>query len=190
LLRKIILGLLTIKPASGYDLKAKLDQFEDIFGPAQQSQIYRELNHLKQQGAVMYQTEHNEGRPDKKLYYITEIGNELFIKWLKRDLESRAQKFRDELDIKMFFGHQLNRSEIVSQLNLFIEAGSKELSTYEKAKKENSICERDDVLYQGLILERKCLTIQAQIDWAKKSISKIICNNECFEVSHNNEEYS
>ena len=51
-LKHAILGFLSFKPLSGYDLKKAFDNSVRHFWPANQSQIYRTLSQMTDEGLV------------------------------------------------------------------------------------------------------------------------------------------
>jgi DNA-binding PadR family transcriptional regulator len=64
-LRQAILGFLSIRPLSGYDLKRTFDQSVRHFWSADQAAIYRMLGELEADGLVEYERIAQETRPDR-----------------------------------------------------------------------------------------------------------------------------
>ena len=79
-----ILGFLNYRPLSGYDLKKVFDNSVRHFWPADQSQIYRTLAKLAEQGYVEQEIVRGLDRPDRKEYRITPAGQEALHTWLLR----------------------------------------------------------------------------------------------------------
>src|SRR5512142_2217155 len=77
-----ILGFLNYHPYTGYDLKKIFDSSVRHFWPADQSQIYRTLANLTDQGFVKMQKIAQEERPDRKVYHITAAGRQELLQWL------------------------------------------------------------------------------------------------------------
>ncbi|MET9675158.1 helix-turn-helix transcriptional regulator [Streptomyces sp. NPDC006482] len=73
----VLLGFVAMRPCTGYDLKRWLGSEMGRMGrlPSQQSQIYRTLARMTADGWVAYDVERNEGRPDSKVYRVTEAGD-------------------------------------------------------------------------------------------------------------------
>ncbi len=69
-----ILGFLNYHPYTGYDLKKIFDTSIRHFWPADQSQIYRTLARLEENGWAVMERIPQEDRPDRKVYHITEAG--------------------------------------------------------------------------------------------------------------------
>ena len=77
-----ILGLLSWRPLSGYDLKKIFDTSVRHFWPADQAQIYRTLSRLAEKGWAEMEVIEQSDRPDRKLYHITEAGRAELHAWL------------------------------------------------------------------------------------------------------------
>src|SRR5687768_3931891 len=80
----VILGLLTFREMSGYDLKQLINKSITHFywSPAK-SQIYGELRRLESHGLVTMREVPQTLRPDKRLYRITPQGTEAMMRWLE-----------------------------------------------------------------------------------------------------------
>ena len=90
-----ILGVLGRKPCSGYELARYLK----VVWPAKHSQIYPILTKLEQQGLLVYEHVVQSGKPDKKIFYITEKGKRVLEKWIVQTPSVSTN--RDEFLIKM-----------------------------------------------------------------------------------------
>jgi DNA-binding PadR family transcriptional regulator len=110
-LRYALLGLLTEKPMSGYDLAKTIEGSEDIFWKASTSQIYRELAKLAADNLVEVEIQQQEGRPNKKVYNSTEMGRATFRTWLLES--SEANIYRVEFLIRAFFFDRLPAEDAV-----------------------------------------------------------------------------
>jgi PadR family transcriptional regulator AphA len=73
-LRTTILGLLSWKPSSGYDLKRIISNSEVFYWSGNNNQIYKSLLDLQKDGFVTHQTLVQEHLPAKKIYSITDKG--------------------------------------------------------------------------------------------------------------------
>jgi PadR family transcriptional regulator, regulatory protein AphA len=81
-LEHAILGFLSYRPFSGYDLKKIFDTSVRHFWYADQSQIYRTLAHMTEQGLTEIEVVEQSDRPDRKLYHITPAGLQELRSWL------------------------------------------------------------------------------------------------------------
>ena len=75
-LEHAILGFLNYRPLTGYSLKKIFDTSVQHFWPADQSQIYRTLSRLEEDGWAKMEVVEQENRPNRKVYHITDSGQE------------------------------------------------------------------------------------------------------------------
>jgi len=111
-LEHAILGFLQYEPASGYDLKAIFDLSVQHFWPADQSQIYRTLGRLAEQGLAEKVVVEQEDHPDRKVYHITEAGREALHAWLTTPLAMKGGRSAEL--IQVFFAGQLTDAEVLA----------------------------------------------------------------------------
>jgi DNA-binding PadR family transcriptional regulator len=113
-LKHAILGFLSISPLTGYDLKKAFDQSVRHFWPANQSQIYRTLAELDDDGLVTKDVIAREDRLDMKVYHLSEAGLAELRRWLAAPLPS--QDTREPLLIQVFFAGQITDAELLGVL--------------------------------------------------------------------------
>ncbi len=101
-----ILGLLSIAPMSGYDLAQAAERSVGRFWPVSKSQVYAELARLEPLGLVRGTEIAQDRRPDKRVFHLTERGEEALDSWLESD-ELAAPKFRLPFLLKIFLGHRM-----------------------------------------------------------------------------------
>src|SRR5215813_8418841 len=102
-----ILGFLSHKAQTGYDLKTEaFDDSVAYFWPADQAQIYRTLDKLTEQGLVECHIEIQQDRPNRKVYSITESGNNELTRWLNEF--QTPPVYREPFLIQLFFADQLS----------------------------------------------------------------------------------
>ena len=81
-LEAAILGFLSSRARSGYDLKTRCFDIEaKAFWSADQAQIYRTLERLRTTRLVTATRRRQSGKPDRKVYEITEAGRQAFTRW-------------------------------------------------------------------------------------------------------------
>ena len=77
-----ILGLLTWRPLSGYDLKVTIEQSLGNFWSESYGQIYPQLTQLAQDGLIEPEAEPSPSGRSKKVYRITDAGRRALADWL------------------------------------------------------------------------------------------------------------
>src|SRR5512137_1923334 len=112
-----ILGFLNYQPYTGYDLKKIFDTSIRHFWPADQSQIYRTLARLTEQGFAEVEKVPQEDRPDRKVYHITEAGRAELLNWLIGP--PPLDEPRSAPLIQVFFAGQLSDEEILAKFEGF-----------------------------------------------------------------------
>ena len=106
-----ILGFLNYLPLSGYDLKKMFDSSVQHFWPADQSQIYRTLSRLMENGLVEMEKVPQDDRPDRKVYSITDAGRTELMKWLAGPTPMGEP--RSAALVQVFFAGQLSDAEFL-----------------------------------------------------------------------------
>ncbi len=108
-----ILGFLNYQPFTGYDLKKIFDNSVHHFWTADQSQIYRTLTRLTQQGLARVEIVEQVDRPDRKVYSITPAGRQALSEWLRGPFP--FEETRSASLIQVFFAGQLSDQEIIEK---------------------------------------------------------------------------
>jgi len=78
----MILGILSYRGLSGYDLNKAFQASVQHFWNTEQSQIYRALHKMHEQGWVRIEPVAQEDAPDKKIYHLTEAGQAELQRWI------------------------------------------------------------------------------------------------------------
>src|SRR5574340_215034 len=100
MLKYALLGFLSYRSLTGYDLKQVMDHSTAYFWHATQSQIYRTLKELEEARQVISSVEPHEGRPDPRVYTITETGRAELQGWLDHPLAEITPRKDELLDRK------------------------------------------------------------------------------------------
>ena len=101
--KTVCLGMLTDGDASGYDMKKCFESSFGHFFPAGYGSIYPALATLARNGLVEFELVPQEGKPDRKVYSITEKGREELMQGL--DNPNPAHKIRSEFLATLWFAH-------------------------------------------------------------------------------------
>jgi len=178
-LQYAILGLLKYKPMTGYDLKKMFDESINNFWAASLSQIYRELGTLESKGYLNFIIQPQNDRPDKKIYSITETGKTAFKDWIENFPQKVSKETRDEFTLRVFFGSNISKENLLKQLQLFKDDKQRSLEEIKnlceislKYKDEMELF-NDEVFYWKFVLRRACLTLDMLIHWADECIEDL-----------------
>lgn len=183
MLKHGILGLLNYGSMTGYDIMLTFKKSLNFFWTVQTSQIYRELQTLKSKGWVTDQNISQSGKPDKKLFSITESGRKELNRWLMEDdtgFETkspimmktffRGEKSIDE-NIEFFKKIQKNCGEFM----LSMKETPKSISMYKQVVKNPQTS-----LYWKMTIQYGVMYIQTLNEWANQ------CINELEEIKNEN----
>jgi DNA-binding PadR family transcriptional regulator len=159
-------------------MKAFMDKSINFFWSAELSQIYRELSKLENQGFVYSNLELQEGRPNKKVYVVTEKGRTEFIQWLSDFPEDLVPISRNEFLVRVFFSSQLPEEQLVYQLKRYIRQQEENIKIYSSIDERLDACVSEnhsntEPFYQRLTVRRGLYFAQSEIKWAKECIEEI-----------------
>ena len=136
--KTVCLGLLTDGEASGYDLKKTFESsFAHCFAAGFGS-IYPALASLAECGCVSCEEIPQHGKPDRKVYRITDKGRQVLSEAL--DNPAPAHKVRSEFLAQMAFAHLMKPEQIQRVLDSRIEDADRKLEFIDTF--ENS-CDRE-----------------------------------------------
>ena len=79
---EVLLGLLTVEPMSGYDLRLTIRASIGHFWNESYGQIYPGLKKLQDEGFVTCKIKRQKHKPDRRIYSITKKGRERLTEWL------------------------------------------------------------------------------------------------------------
>ena len=98
-LRDAVLAALLEGESSGYDLAKGFDASVANFWMATPQQLYRELERLAEQGLIQARIVHQERRPNKRMFLLTEAGREAIRQFTRKS--PKPSVIRDELMVKV-----------------------------------------------------------------------------------------
>lgn len=127
-LRHALLGFLSIRPMSGYDLKRRVDESVGHFWTADQAAIYRTLSELDAHGLVTHERVAQRSRPDRKVFHLTEAGRETLDAWLAAPLPPVPR--REPLLVKLFFAGRIDSGALRELLTAELSHAETELAGY------------------------------------------------------------
>ncbi len=112
-----ILGFLSWKPMSGYDIKNLVDISLAYFWTISYGQIYPTLKKLVDAGFATTEIGAGTGARQRNLFSITPAGQLAFDEWMKQRVDLSVQ--RDEMQLKLFLGGQRDTGQTISLIEDF-----------------------------------------------------------------------
>lgn len=176
MLKHGILGLINYTAMTGYELKEVFEDSLNYFWTAQTSQIYRELQALEKNGWAKSTLVEQSGKPDKKIFHITENGKEELLRWLAQD--DVGFTMRTPLLMKVFF---LGEKSVEENLNFFrgfrqmIEKYLEglQMATGNAELYSNIIDAGQKALYWEMTLDYGKRSMKMYLDWVDECIKKL-----------------
>jgi PadR family transcriptional regulator AphA len=105
-----ILGLLSTRPLSGYDIKKMFEGSTTLYWTGNNNQIYTSLVKLHQEGLVSSEVQYQESKPSRKLYTLTEKGLAKLRQWVVSDPE--LPQLRHNFLIQLAWTDRLSSDEL------------------------------------------------------------------------------
>jgi len=117
--RLMVLGLLKMKPMSGYEMQQILSQSKtDAWAGILPGSIYHALKKMETERLVEIESIEQTGNRSKAIYKITKQGEEHFIQLLRESLQTSSVNLPSELYTALSFIHEVDRDEALHCLQL------------------------------------------------------------------------
>ncbi len=127
-----ILGMLSLRPMSGYDIRKAVNESIRHFWSESYGQLYPALKRLEAQKLVEHARGVQKGRAGRKVYALTRTGRRELQKWITR--QPQMQPFRNELLLKLFFGRLVPREACQEHLRHFRQRQEDFLQIYRQVE--------------------------------------------------------
>ncbi|MGB7415790.1 MAG: PadR family transcriptional regulator [Thermosynechococcaceae cyanobacterium] len=124
-----IMAILADKSCSGYDLAKQFDGSVGYFWSASHQQIYRELTKLEGQGWIEAELITQAGRPNKKLFSLTALGQQKMVGWIGQP--SKIVHHKEEMLVKLFAGHLVKPDVLIAELRRYQQQHEQQLLIYQ-----------------------------------------------------------
>jgi len=163
-----LLGMLSLGPGSGYDLKKRIEGSIAHFWSESYGQIYPMLGQLAEEGLAERSRERQDGKPDRQVYAITPRGREELARWL--EAPARREGFRSELLLKLFLGGRAGVETTVGHVEEFQRHQQALLEQYAAVRKGLRDSSHPDRAYWLITLsfgEHRC---RALLQWCDETL--------------------
>tara|TARA_R110002096_G_scaffold281089_2_gene475217 strand:- start:170 stop:691 length:522 start_codon:yes stop_codon:yes gene_type:complete len=132
-IQTVCLGMLSEQEASGYELKKQFESSFGCFYSASYGSIYPALSNLLKQRMVQCYEIPQEGRPNKKVYRITDDGRQHLHSLLSEP--NLTHKVRSEFLVTLFFAHLMSKEQIDLIIDNQLKALEDQLAELEKTER-------------------------------------------------------
>ena len=158
-MRQPLLALLATGPAHGYELKQAMEQqFGSVLPPLNAGQIYTTLSRLERDGLVDDDAVAQNGRPNKRVYQLTEAGRMELRGWVAD--ATPAARLRDDFFVKLVLARAAG---IADPLELI----DRQRSAYLQALRslDDVAAQTDGDVTAALLVEGAALHLEADLKW-------------------------
>src|SRR3954452_14420741 len=154
-----LLALLACGPAHGYELKQALEQrFGSVLPPLNAGQIYTTLSRLERDGLVDDDAVAQNGRPNKRVYRLTEAGQAELDGWVSNP--TPETRLKDDFFIKLVLARAAGLADPVQLID-------RQRSVYLQALREldDVAAQADGGVTAALLVEGAALHLEADLKW-------------------------
>jgi DNA-binding PadR family transcriptional regulator len=169
-LRHAVLATLLNADASGYELAKRFDASVANFWHALPQQIYGELRHLEDQGLIRGRTVRQRGRPDKRMFTITNAGQQTLREFAAAPTKPGAVK--EDLAVKVYAAAVVDPEALIAALNGRAAESAAKLERYER--QANALADPDGAdLGPSLTLARGIAYERESINWCALAADRL-----------------
>jgi len=168
-----LMGLLSQKPMTGYDLDKEFNASLGFFWPARYSQIYAELDKMEKKGWLVSQRVVQEDKPNKRVYSLTTEGKAEFIDWLQASEDDLKTSFsiKSGFLMRLFFAGNISKAQVLDRMRALQKSCYDYLAVFETINQ--SIIDDGDDDYVKLTALYGEMSIETRLAWTKKAIEHI-----------------
>jgi PadR family transcriptional regulator AphA len=165
-----VLGMLSICPMSGYDIKKRVGESISNFWSESYGQIYPILKRLVEEESVTKTVERQSGKPDRHVYALTERGRKELRRWLAEGVVPKIE--RNEFLLKLFFGEEVSPAINIRHVEKYRELQIHLLEKYAAVEQEikTRYAEDSNLPYWIMTLSYGRHVSQALLRWCDETL--------------------
>lgn len=171
-----ILGILSWKSQSGYDLKKIFEQSPIMYWSGNNNQIYKALTKLHRGGLATTEVLYQESAPVRKVYSITDKG----LTELKETVLETPDgpEWKKAFLIQLAWAEMITDDEFLELLKKYEEKVRNTLLMEKEKKRRGEMPDRSsrEIFLWEKIYENIFLSLQSELDWIDKMRSEFINN--------------
>lgn len=134
-LEHALLVSLSEQSGSGYELARRFDKSIGFFWSASHQQIYRVLKRMEEAGWVIGETVGQTGRPDKRVYRVSDDGRAELARWIAEPTD--AGHLRNELAVKIRAAAYGDLDDLRAEVTRHRDAHTQRLEVYRMIEKRD-----------------------------------------------------
>jgi len=170
-----ILGLLSEKPMTGYDLKKKMQDSLYMYWSGNNNQIYKALLQLSSNDFLKSEIQHQDGSPSKKICFITDKGRAEQQKWIY-STQPEVPEFRKPFLIQMAFTGKLEPAKIEELLLKYKdELNLRLIMQQEKQRRIKDIKNhtKQEKFIENMIFDNIFKFYKSELEWTQKVLEGV-----------------
>ncbi|SOC35629.1 PadR family transcriptional regulator [Ureibacillus acetophenoni] len=169
-----ILGVLTTGCRTGYAIKQLIDRSLNHFWKISYGQIYPVLKQLVDEGLATVTDSSQDGKPDKKEYFLTEKGVLELQTWLLAPIKDIPTE-KNELLLKLFFSRHQTNDVTILHLNDYKEKLQERYNTYLNIEQSILLYSSDneDAKFWLFTLDYGKRIAKSAIEWCNDTIDQL-----------------
>ena len=168
-----VLGFLTWKPMSGYEIKKAIEGIISNFWKESYGQLYPILNELAEEGLATRESQETEGGRTQHIYAITPTGRAALRDWLTEP--PRHETLRNELLLKLFFGAQIGVETSLGHVEESRRGTLATIAAYEGIEREiaSRYAGMPDAAYWLMTLRYGLAVHRAVLGWTEETLAEL-----------------
>jgi PadR family transcriptional regulator AphA len=166
-IRHFILGLLTRRPMSGYDIKRFLKSLAWLVGSPSFGSLYPALHSLLEDGLVTVEVVSRNDKPPRKIYTITEAGRQALREWMDQPVGSGVSL--KAFVMRLILASNLSQAGLIAHLQQRRAQVATHRGALEQAAK--AMDERID-LGERLALDYGLAVATAELVWLDNTLTR------------------
>ncbi|MDC5695996.1 PadR family transcriptional regulator [Intrasporangium calvum] len=180
--RFAVLGMLTLRPMSGYELREEIAGSIGYFWSESFGQLYPTLRVLEADGLVIPERHAGEGR-GRTTFAITRAGRDALVDWLGTEVESLTPD-RNELLLKLFFARRLAPQTLGAHLSHHREALEAQHEQYLRVEAAVAADRSPDQPFWLATIRYGLAMTEAGLAWNRATTSTLLPDREGQHGSH------
>ncbi|MBC8379601.1 MAG: PadR family transcriptional regulator [Planctomycetes bacterium] len=165
-----IMGILSIRPMSGYDIKKTIEQSIGHFWSESFGQIYPILKKLVDEKLATQNAETPKGKLNRNIYTLTDKGLKELREWLSAP--ANTDMVRSEFVLKFFFGKQVKIKDNIRHVE---RERTRAIETSETLKEIKAILTKQkggqpNLSYPVMTLNYGIHSTEATIKWCDETL--------------------
>lgn len=173
-LEHALLVSLTERVSSGYELARRFDKSIGFFWNATHQQIYRVLKRMEEKGWVTAEAIAQDGRPDKKVYTVSDAGRAELTRWIAEPMD--IAPMRNELGVKLRAASHGDIPALCAEVARHRDQHAQRLDLFRAfEKKDFADPERlsGTALHQYLVLRAGIRVEEGFVDWCDEVLAAL-----------------